>query len=205
MPGYPFDPAASALVLIDFQQGVLQRPVGSPVPQAAAEAVERAATVAAAYRTAKLPVILVGVERRGDYIDAPEHGTDLGDQHAPPNGPAPRRLVEGTDDAAFAEVLRRSDSDFVVIKRRVSAFYATQLEMYLKIVDAKTLVFGGVFTDMGVEATVRDAFDRDFEVVVLEDGCWSSSVAGHNHAISHTFPRLGRVRRSEQIIELVQG
>jgi nicotinamidase-related amidase len=115
--------------------------------------------------------------------------------------PEDRRLVEGTDDVIFIPELSKAESDYVVIKRRVSAFTGTPLEIYLRGLNIKTLVVGGVFTDQGVETTVRDAFDRDFDIVVVGDACWSPSNRGHEHAIGHTFPRLGRVRTVAELAE----
>jgi nicotinamidase-related amidase len=59
---------------------------------------------------------------------------------------------------------------------------------------------GGVATNIGVESTVRAAFDRGYELIFAEDAM--SSVAGeaHGFAIKMIFPRMGRVRSTAEIL-----
>jgi nicotinamidase-related amidase len=187
----PLNLSRSALILIDFQRGVLERPRGTEIPPAAVAAVTAAGTVATAYRAAGLPVVLVGVHRRADYSDVAAHNSDAADRSSSSGDVSDKRLVEGTDDVDFAPELGSAPRDYLLVKRRVSAFFGTPLEMYLRRAGVETTVVGGVFTDGGVETTVRDAHDRDFDIVVFRDACWSSSAVGHDHAIGHLFPPAG--------------
>ena len=61
----------------------------------------------------------------------------------------------------------------VVPKRRYSAFYATDLELSLRTMKVSQVVVAGLFTNVCVEATVRDAFMRDFFVFLPADACSS--------------------------------
>jgi ureidoacrylate peracid hydrolase len=61
-------------------------------------------------------------------------------------------------------------TDYVVEKPRASAFVATPLELLLRGLDIETLIVGGCYTNQCVESTVRDAWARDFRVVVISDG-----------------------------------
>jgi ureidoacrylate peracid hydrolase len=78
--------------------------------------------------------------------------------------------------------------DVVVEKIAYSAFYMTRLEWVLRKLDVRRLLVCGIVTNGGVASTVRDAHVRDFEVVVLEDGCAAFSPQTHAEAIAGLRP-----------------
>jgi nicotinamidase-related amidase len=69
----------------------------------------------------------------------------------------------------FCTALHRENTDAEVIKHRVSAFYGTDLDLILRANRIEHLILTGVSTSMAVEATAREAHDRDFSVTVIED------------------------------------
>ncbi|MCB1116077.1 MAG: cysteine hydrolase [Chlamydiia bacterium] len=69
----------------------------------------------------------------------------------------------------FCEELDLQKGDAQVIKHRVSAFYGTDLELILRANDIDTVILTGVSTNNAVELTAREAHDRDFEVIIIED------------------------------------
>ncbi len=73
--------------------------------------------------------------------------------------------------------------DFSIEKIAYSAFYMTRLEWVLRMQGVKKLYFAGIVTNGGVASTVRDAHVRDFESIVLEDGCAAFSQDLHRAAI----------------------
>jgi nicotinamidase-related amidase len=75
-------------------------------------------------------------------------------------------------------------ADFTVEKVAYSAFYMSRLEWVLRKLGIGKLYVCGIVTNGGVTSTVRDAHVRDFEVVVLEDGCGSFSRELHDTAIA---------------------
>jgi ureidoacrylate peracid hydrolase len=79
-------------------------------------------------------------------------------------------------------------ADFTVEKIAYSAFYMTRLEWMLRQHNIKTLYCSGIVTNGGVASTVRDAHVREFECVVLEDGCAAFSPEIHNAAIEGLKP-----------------
>jgi nicotinamidase-related amidase len=78
--------------------------------------------------------------------------------------------------------------DFSVEKIAYSAFYMTRLEWVLRMHGVKKLYFAGIVTNGGVASTVRDAHVRDFECIVLEDGCAAFSPDVHRAAIEGLRP-----------------
>lgn len=73
--------------------------------------------------------------------------------------------------------------DIAVEKVAYSAFYQSRLEFCLKRAGVHRLIVGGIVTNGGVASTVRDAHVREFETVVLSDGCAAFSTAAHEAAI----------------------
>jgi ureidoacrylate peracid hydrolase len=78
--------------------------------------------------------------------------------------------------------------DVVIEKVAYSAFYMTRLEWVLRKLDVQRLLVCGIVTNGGVASTVRDAHVRDFEVIVLEDGCAAFSQPTHIAAIAGLRP-----------------
>ncbi|SHH65678.1 cysteine hydrolase family protein [Pollutimonas bauzanensis] len=74
--------------------------------------------------------------------------------------------------------------DFDIVKHRVSPFYGTNLEPILRAHAIRHVYLGGVSSNAVVQATVRDAHDRDYECVVLEDCCASFSSEDHDQSMA---------------------
>ena len=79
-------------------------------------------------------------------------------------------------------------ADLSVEKIAYSAFYMTRLEWLLRKHDIELLYCAGIVTNGGVASTVRDAHARDFDCVVLEDGCAAFSPELHHAAIEGLRP-----------------
>jgi nicotinamidase-related amidase len=62
-------------------------------------------------------------------------------------------------------------------------------------------VLGGIATNIGVESTAREGFDRGYELVFAEDAMSSLSEEAHNFAIKNIFPHMGRVRSTDKILK----
>jgi ureidoacrylate peracid hydrolase len=86
-------------------------------------------------------------------------------------------LAEGTWDWEIVDELKPEENDIVVNKSRFSGFVNTELDKKLKELDIKYLLFAGVFTNICVESTVRDAAFRDYFPLLIEDACGNSGPA----------------------------
>jgi ureidoacrylate peracid hydrolase len=93
-------------------------------------------------------------------------------------------------------------ADLTVEKIAYSAFYMTRMEWVLRKCGIERLLIGGIVTNGGVASTVRDAHVRDFETVVLEDGCAAFSAATHDTAIDALRPVCRVASIGEMIAEL---
>jgi nicotinamidase-related amidase len=90
--------------------------------------------------------------------------------------------------------------DPILTKRNGAPFYGTDLDQQLRRNGMQTIVLGGIATNFGVESTARAAFDRGYQLIFAEDAMSSVSAEAHQSSVRMLFPRVGRVRTTEQIL-----
>jgi nicotinamidase-related amidase len=183
IPAEPYefvlDPATTALVVIDMQRDFLEEGgfgagLGNDV-SLLGRVVEPLSRVIDAARAAGMTVVHTREGHRPDLADCPpaklargrlELG--IGDM-----GPRGRILVRGEEGHDIIDELAPAPGEIVVDKPGKGAFYATDLEPMLRNRGITSLVVTGVTTEVCVHTTVREANDRGFECLVLEDCCGS--------------------------------
>lgn len=184
------DPRRTALVLIDLQKGTLPFAGG---PHTAAEVLEKASSLIRRFHDLGSPVVLVRVGWSADGGDALRQPVDQ---------PSPRKSMDH-DWWEFPAELGAIDSDIRVIKRQWGAFYGTELELQLRRRGIEQIVLGGISTNIGVESTARNAWELGFGIVFPEDAMSAASGDHHAFAIKNIFPRLGRVRSTAQVLDML--
>ncbi len=90
----------------------------------------------------------------------------------------------GTKGTEVHPMLAPQPGDFDIVKHRVSPFYGTSLEPILRANGIERLVLCGVSTNGVVHSGAREAHDRDYEVVILEDCCAGVTPDEHMHAVA---------------------
>ncbi|MBM3854366.1 MAG: cysteine hydrolase [Verrucomicrobia bacterium] len=187
--------ATTALLLMDLQNEIVD-PKGKigadglAGPVAERKVIERTADLLRHARTRGIKVIHVVVCYRPGHPELPRkaplaewfRGDEL--------------LVEGTWGAQIHPLVAPLAGEPVVTKRGISAFAHSDLDALLRSSGITNVVLAGVATRFVVEGTARDAFDRGYQYVVLEDCCASSSPAAHDAAIAF-MSSLGEVTTSE--------
>ncbi|MGH9993320.1 MAG: cysteine hydrolase family protein [Nitrososphaera sp.] len=83
--------------------------------------------------------------------------------------------IRGTWDADIVDEIKPSSADHVVIKRRDSAFQDTEFAVWLKSLGADALIFCGIDTSICVEASLREAFNKGYDVILISDATASGS------------------------------
>ena len=169
------DPASTALIIIDVQndfalpQGVCGL-VGDDISPVA-PMIDRLKVLIAAARRANLLIIFM----RTIYDDVVLSPT-LAEQYARRGYPNSICLT-GSHGAEFVEGIdpREAPNEIVLTKHRYSAFWGSAIDLFLRTNGIRSLVLAGVATEVCVESTARDAFFRDYQVVVPADcvGCYS--------------------------------
>ena len=184
------DALTSAFVMIDLQRGIVAR---DTAPHPSSVVVANCARIAERFRAAGGLVVAVRVsfaEDRADMLCPPND--------APPLPPPP----QGWDELV-AET-GPHDRDLLITKHQWGAFYGTELDLQLRRRGIRTFVIGGISTNFGVESTARDGWERGYAVVFAEDAMAGLSSGAHEFAVSTIFPRLGRVRSTEEIVAAIR-
>jgi nicotinamidase-related amidase len=172
---FDFDPKTTALVMIDFQRdfvdpGGFGEALGNDV-SLLRRAVPPAERVLQAARNRGLFVIHTREGHRPDLADCPPAKRARGRLKAGIGDPGPmgRILVRGEYGHDLVKELQPVAGEPVVDKPGKGAFYATDLDSILKNRGIKQLVVCGVTTEVCVQTTVREANDRGYDCLVLED------------------------------------
>ena len=97
----------------------------------------------------------------------------------------------GTWGTEVHPALGQREGDFNIVKHRVSPFYGTSLEVICRAQGIGRLILCGVSTNGVVHSGAREAHDRDYECIILEDCCAGVTPEEHDHAIAC----LGRYAR----------
>ena len=179
----------TVLLVMDFQNGIVDRLGDEPVLAAAGRAVEAA-------RTAKIPVVFVRVAFRPGY---PEISTS----NAAFAGiaDAGEAMTETHSATQIHVSLQPQPDEPVVIKRRVSAFSGSDLDVLLHAIDAETLVLAGIATSGVVLSTLREASDLDYRLTILSDACADPDPEVHRVLLEKVFPRQARVTTTDTWVD----
>lgn len=113
----------------------------------------------------------------------------------------PEHCVEGTEGVEIIDELTPEDRDYVIIKRRYSSFYLSDLEILLRGLNKKSLIVTGVSTNVCVFGTVLDAHQRDMRSVVLSDCVAGTSVDLHEAFLKNIDYVYGDVVTSDELID----
>lgn len=172
---FVFEPDRTALLVIDMQRdfvdpGGFGEQLGNDVSRLR-RVIQPLQNVLHSMRSAGFLVIHTREGHRPDLTDCPPSklargrlARGIGDE-----GPMGRILVRGSYGHDIIDDLKPEDGEPVLDKPGKGSFYATDLDTILHNRDIRSLVVTGVTTEVCVATTVREANDRGYECLVLED------------------------------------
>jgi len=174
---------ASALLVMDMQNGIVGR-----IDDDQAVLARVGAAIAAA-RSAGVPVIFVRVAFRPGYPEASARNKGFG---AIADNAGDTFTVHSPATQVHA-ALGPEPGEPVVVKKRISAFAGSDLEILLRSMQVTDLVLTGISTSGVVLSTVREAADRDYRLTVLADCCADQDPEVHRVLVEKVFPRQAEV------------
>jgi len=182
----------TAIVVIDLQKGIASLPAE---PHTAQEVVENAAKLLTAVRENGMPVFLVRVTPSPDMKDAlhPISETSFSMSSFSPEW------------SEYLPELNIQFTDFLITKHQWGAFYGTELDLQLRRRGIDTIILCGISTNAGVESTARFAYEFGYNQIFVEDAMSARAKEAHEASIKHVFPRLGLIRKTDEVLAAINS
>jgi nicotinamidase-related amidase len=178
--------ARTALLVMDMQSVILHS-----LPNAAAIKASVSKAVAFA-RDHKIPVIYCVVAFREGFPEISNNNKGFTAAKSRFAGISMEAMMQ--IDPAFAPAA----GEVVVIKKRISAFTGSDLEVVLRSMEIRHLVLTGVSTSGVVLSTTREAADKDYQITIISNGCADSDEEVHRVLMTKIFPRQAEVMSVEE-------
>lgn len=178
----------TALVVVDLQDGTR---VGEFGPHSFDDVLARSLELVSAARDAGALVVYV---RSGYYPDLGDKARFQSDVRPSPSG------IPVEDPAALVPEITPLENEPVIVKRSWNSFHGNDLDLQLRRRGIRNVILTGVTTNFGVEGTGRNAIDLGYSVIYVSDAMSSPTAELHNFAVTSTFPYLGRVRTTDQVV-----
>ena len=211
-PGFGLDPRTVALVVVDMQYASGSRDHGlgrglkargqealgayrfDRIEQTVVPTIQRLLAYFRQHRL-KLVYLTVGSELP-DYSDLLPHMRAFAESAG---------NTRGNHEHEILEALAPRPGEAVLNKTTMSAFHSTGFERLVRAWGVEQLVFTGISTNSCVEGTARDAADRGFRCLLVEDGCGAASQTLHDATCTNFARLLGRVASSAQVLAELEG
>jgi len=197
-------PARTCLLLFDFLRGHVDRE--EDARKRYAPVVANAARLLDAARKTRSMIAFARADHRADRATSAVtlRDTDNRLRPLPPDDVKAHMpvITGGTWEADIVPALAPLEDELVVPKHRWSAFHGTYLDTALRTRKVDTIVLCGGSTDVGIASTAFAARDLDYNLVIASDACTSPEADNHDQFMRRIFPRMSRVRTTEQILAM---
>ena len=203
-----FEVKKTAMLFFDILNGYMPS-AESGRPRVLKPWIENAVRLGKAARAAGLPVFFAKGNHRPDNATTALLLTDTNNSLTPwPNGEVTKtkmHVIAGDRSSDVLADLEPNSDDYYVVKYRWSAFYQTYLDLALRTRGIDTVIISGGSTDVGVASTLYSARDLDYNMIVASDACGTShDQRAHDMLMELVFPRMSRVRTTDQVLEMIQ-
>jgi ureidoacrylate peracid hydrolase len=170
--------------------------------------VDNAVRLMDAARKASIPIFYAMANHRKDGQIRSQIVTDTDMRLRPwPGGecaPSVHGATEGSWEQKVIEEIAPRPEDTIIPKYRWSTFHQTYFDLALRSRGIDTIIVSGGAVDVGVASTVYAARDLDYNVIVVRDACSNSHDDSMAAFMNTIFPRMGRVRNTDQVLEMIE-
>ena len=204
-----FDSKKSALLFFDILNGYVPEPEPGK-PRVLKPWIQNAVRLSRAGRAAGLPIFFAKGNHRPDNATTALILTDTNNSLTPwPNGEVTKtkmHVIAGDPSSDVLADLGPETNDYYIVKYRWSAFFQTYLDLALRTRGIDTIIISGGSTDVGVASTLYSGRDLDYNMIVVNDACGTShDQRAHDMLMQLIFPRMSRVRTTDQVIAMIQA
>ena len=203
-----FELKKTAMLFFDILNGYVPEP-GAGKPRVLKPWIQNAVRLGKAARAAGLPVFFAKGNHRPDNATTALLLTDTNNSLTPwPNGEVSKtrmHVIAGDKSSDVLADLEPQADDYYIVKYRWSAFHQTYLDLALRTRGIDTIIVSGGSTDVGVTSTLYSGRDLDYNMIVASDACGTShDQRAHDMLMELVFPRMSRVRTTDQVVEMMQ-
>ncbi|KAG9237018.1 putative Peroxyureidoacrylate/ureidoacrylate amidohydrolase RutB [Amylocarpus encephaloides] len=192
------DPKTTALVIIDMQRDFCS-PGGYLAQQGynispVLDVIPRIQCLLEAFRRDDFPIYHTREGHRPSLATLSSreyHRSKLSPLGIGDAGPLGRLLIRGEEGHSIISELTPSSEEEIIDKPGRSAFAHTEFDLMLRIKGIKNLIIVGVTTDVCVHSTMREANDRAYDCLLVEDACAASGKGLHEGAIGSVMAEGG--------------
>jgi nicotinamidase-related amidase len=180
------------LLVIDMQNDILRGRLASPdVVRQLPPALDAIGRLVDSAHSSGVPLVYSRIAFRPGHVDA--------------NPTSPARLMgygllDGDWGAEIIDELQPGPSDYIVTKKRASAFFGTDLDILLRGLEAQTLIVTGGTTNRAVESTVRDAHAHDYHSIVVSDATVGMSPELHAGSLISIADFFGEIASADEVV-----
>lgn len=169
-----------ALLVIDLQEGI----VDLPSQQASQSVIENSILLGKKFNEKAWPVFIVNVA--GRPIGITENN---------------QNSVQSSHWGDIISPLKDQPNYHYITKYSWGAFHNTELNQVLKALNISDVYITGIASSMGVDSTARQAFDLNYNVVIVKDAIADASSICHSHVCEHIFPKIALLQPTQQVID----
>jgi len=160
-------------------------------------------------RKASIPIFYAMANHRKDGQIRSMIVTDTDMRLRPwPNGecnPTVHGATEGSWEQRVIDELKPAPEDYIIPKYRWSTFHQTYFDLALRSRGIDTIILSGGAVDVGIASTAYAARDLDYNLIIVRDACSNSHDDSMAAFMDTIFPRMARVRTTNQAIELIRS
>lgn len=188
----------TALVLIDFQQGIVKIQIADQIKAV----LQNAALLVQAFHKLKLPIFVINVDPIGAIwtkirTEAPA---------ILPKAESPTIVKKDMPQNRFTDIIseiQTQPEDIHITKKTWNAFFQTPLHDELQKKNITQIVLCGISTSIGVEGTARAASELGYNIAFATDAMTDPVAESHNNSLRHIFPRIGESGSTKEISKIL--